>query len=167
MVDDKPRKRARRGVDKSSRPTKVVKDTDEMDREDDLANYLDMKQSDAAGMLGVPTSTLSKLWNHLGRGAKWPHRSVLKIDVEIQRAMEEVDDECETMPPWIEARVTGLLQERLKLLEGKFPIRVHQWFERGEKRTRLSAIKRALDDDAHFPSDYSGDADGLCQFDGE
>jgi hypothetical protein len=53
----------------------------------DLTEFLALPQNDAAKMIGVPTSTLSKRWKEVIDNRKWPYRTVCKIDKEIQQLL--------------------------------------------------------------------------------
>jgi hypothetical protein len=62
----------------------------------DLTEFLALPQNDAAKMIGVPTSTLSKRWKEVIDNRKWPYRTVGKIDKEIQQLLEGRRKQCET-----------------------------------------------------------------------
>merc|ERR1712137_1443116 len=46
----------------------------------DITEYLNMPQTKAAKLLGIPTSTLSKRWKEAAPTRKWPWRTTCKID---------------------------------------------------------------------------------------
>jgi len=54
----------------------------------DITDFLALPQNDAADMLGLPTSTLSKRWKETVQGRKWPFRTVQKLDKEIEGVLE-------------------------------------------------------------------------------
>ncbi len=57
----------------------------------DLTDFLALPQSDAAKMIGVPTSTLSKRWKEVIDERKWPYRTVGKLDKEIFHLLSSGD----------------------------------------------------------------------------
>lgn len=56
----------------------------------DVTPYLNMPQKDAAGRLGIPTSTLSKRWKDAVKQRKWPYRIVSKLDREIMVLLQNI-----------------------------------------------------------------------------
>jgi len=46
----------------------------------DITDFLCLPQTQAAKMIGVPTSTLSKRWKEAAQGKKWPYRTLRKLD---------------------------------------------------------------------------------------
>lgn len=74
----------------------------------DITKFLCMPQSEAATMLGIPTSTLSKRWKEaVNNSRKWPWRNICKIDREITNILQD-------MPP--NAAVPASSRNRLAIL---------------------------------------------------
>jgi hypothetical protein len=58
----------------------------------DLTDFFALPQSDAAKLIGVPTSTLSKRWKEVIEDRKWPYRTMGKLDREITQLTASKDD---------------------------------------------------------------------------
>jgi len=56
----------------------------------DITEFLNMPQIQAAKIIGVPTSTLSKRWKESAPTRKWPWRTVCKIDKEMVQILKDV-----------------------------------------------------------------------------
>ncbi len=69
----------------------------------DLSPYYRMKQADAAAILGLSISTLSKRWHTASRGRVWPYRGLLLNDAQLKVAREQ-------------SEIEKLKRERKKLL---------------------------------------------------
>lgn len=57
----------------------------------DVTPYLVLSQSDAAKMIGIPSSTLSKRWKEATLNRKWPFRTVQKLDREILTLLRNLE----------------------------------------------------------------------------
>lgn len=93
----------------------------------DITELLNMPQSAAAQILGIPMSTLSKRWKEAVRIRKWPYRQVAKLDKEIMTllhnipARNEGDAAATPTPPEIEQALGVLLRRRQEELK---PVRI-------------------------------------------
>jgi hypothetical protein len=86
----------------------------------DVTPFFNTLQTDAAAQLGIPVSSLSKRWKKASNGRKWPHRHVLKIDVQIKELLSTVSDEdvdAGKMSIDVESRITALLHKRAACLQ--------------------------------------------------
>jgi len=57
----------------------------------EVTPYLIFSQSDAAKMIGIPSSTLSKRWKEATLNRKWPFRTVQKLDREILTLLRNLE----------------------------------------------------------------------------
>jgi len=57
----------------------------------DVTPFLVLSQSDAAKMIGIPSSTLSKRWKEATLNRKWPFRTVQKLDREILTLLRNLE----------------------------------------------------------------------------
>lgn len=75
-----------------------------------------MKQSEAARILGISPSMLSKRWREAMNGRKWPYRVHKKLQKEINSIvtlMEDPNEQGESKPA---APLPQEMENRLKLL---------------------------------------------------
>uniref|UniRef100_A0A7S4HUE9 RWP-RK domain-containing protein n=1 Tax=Vannella robusta TaxID=1487602 RepID=A0A7S4HUE9_9EUKA len=56
----------------------------------DITEYLNMPQTKAAKLLGIPTSTLSKRWKEAAPQRKWPWRTTCKIDKQVSYLLQDI-----------------------------------------------------------------------------
>merc|ERR1712146_746919 len=56
----------------------------------DITQFLNMPQTQAAKLLGIPTSTLSKRGKESAPTRKWPWRTICKIDKELTSILKDV-----------------------------------------------------------------------------
>ena len=94
----------------------------------DITDLLTLPQSEAASILGVPTSTLSKRWKEAVRGRKWPFRTVTRIDKEILTLLHNIPQGStpQQLPEEVEASLALLMkrrQEELKPVIIRLPVR--------------------------------------------
>jgi len=81
----------------------------------DVTSLLVLPQNEAARILGIPTSTLSKRWKEVAVGRKWPCRTVTKLDKEISGLVRNIPSDGE-IPPNVAERLGILMNERKKCL---------------------------------------------------
>jgi hypothetical protein len=92
----------------------------------DITAFLTIPQTDVAARLGMSASSFSKRWKVAAQGRKWPHRSVARIDLQINALLLSVPDEdveSGKLPADVEERVTKLLYERAFNLQ---PVSIRQ-----------------------------------------
>jgi len=77
----------------------------------DITEYLNMPQTQAAKLLGVPTSTLSKRWKESCPNRKWPWRTINKLDKSIASILQEVTP-GEDIPQGQKTKLALLLRQR-------------------------------------------------------
>lgn len=91
----------------------------------DITPYLHMPQGEAAKVLGMPSSTLSKRWREaVGAKRKWPHRAVLVIERELASLLQnyKIDDQSERqIPEEIKEKICQLCRDYHRLL---FPAKI-------------------------------------------
>ena len=85
----------------------------------DITDLLTLPQSQAAHILGVPTSTLSKRWKEAVRGRKWPYRTVTRIDKEIMTLLHNIPQGAtsQQLPEEVEASLALLMKRRQEELK--------------------------------------------------
>lgn len=85
----------------------------------DITDLLTLPQSQAAHILGVPTSTLSKRWKEAVRGRKWPFRTVTRIDKEIMTLLHNIPQGAtsQQLPEEVEASLALLMKRRQEELK--------------------------------------------------
>lgn len=87
----------------------------------DITDLLNLPQSEAAKILKIPTSTLSKRWKEAVRNRKWPYRSINKLDKEIMTLLHNIPprdvDGTSVTPPEIELALGLLLRKRQEELK--------------------------------------------------
>ena len=85
----------------------------------DITDLLTLPQSEAASILGVPTSTLSKRWKEAVRGRKWPFRTVTRIDKEILTLLHNIPQgsTSQQLPEEVEASLALLMKRRQEELK--------------------------------------------------
>ncbi|GAM20155.1 hypothetical protein SAMD00019534_033300 [Acytostelium subglobosum LB1] len=81
----------------------------------DISEYLCMPQSEAAKLLKIPTSTLSKRWKEAALGRKWPHRRIAKLDKEILTILHNIPTDKD-MPENVNTNLDKLMRKRQEIL---------------------------------------------------
>jgi len=76
-----------------------------------LSEYLTLPQNDAAKLLGMATSSLSKKWKEASSSRKWPYRSIQKIDKEIMTLLNNISP-MHPLDPTVENTLGSLLRRR-------------------------------------------------------
>jgi len=83
-----------------------------------------ISQSEAAKILGVPSSTLSKRWKEASNNRKWPFRTISKLDKEILTLLRNVEGKQGGVISSITEDALGLLLKRRQELLSAVSIRL-------------------------------------------
>jgi len=76
-----------------------------------LSEFLTLPQNDAAKILKMATSSLSKKWKEASNSRKWPYRTIQKIDKEIMTLLNNVSP-YQPLDPVLECNLGKLLRRR-------------------------------------------------------
>ena len=82
----------------------------------DITEYLGLPQTQAAKLIGIPTSTLSKRWKQAYPQRKWPWRTVNKLDKLIAKVFEE-NEGTTPLSPHQETKLALLRRQRADVLK--------------------------------------------------
>jgi len=82
----------------------------------DVTPYLVLSQSDAAKVIGIPSSTLSKRWKEATLNRKWPFRTVQKLDREILTLIRNLESyKCQGKDNYVSAAAENALIRLLRV----------------------------------------------------
>lgn len=79
----------------------------------EISKYFHLPQHEAADLLGIPSSTLSKRWKEATVNRSWPHRPLLKIEKAISVLSQQKND-------YVRDELTELLEKRKELTKPVF-----------------------------------------------
>jgi hypothetical protein len=110
----------------------------------DISQYVHLPQTDAARMIGVPSSTLSKRWTEATLGKqKWPHRKLVKIDMEL-RGITLNFKQNGSLTPSMKEHFTKLCTIRKSLTSQSIFVRIDRTVKKSPKSFQQSLQQQSL-----------------------